>query len=105
MIIGTSYTDSNLQANSNYKYEISAWDGNANESSKSSVTIKTLAEPTPPSEGPSADLNNDGAYTVADLAEYKKLYRAGDSKADFNGNGSITVHDWALFLAAWKDGR
>lgn len=106
MVISTSYTDSNLQPGANYQYQVSAWDGNENESSKASLTVKTEAEPKPPvDDGPSADLNNDGAFTIADLAIYKTWYKANNSKADFNGDGKVTVHDWAKFLAAWKAGR
>lgn len=105
VILGTGYTDNNLLSDSTYRYEVSAVDAAGNESSKTALTVKTEAEPQPPSDDPSADLNGDGAFTVSDLGIYKTLYKSGDLQADFNGDGELTVSDWGIFLGAWKEGR
>jgi probable HAF family extracellular repeat protein len=45
-----------------------------------------------------ADVNGDGSVNVQDFLVYLQAFAAADSSADLNGDGSVTVQDFLVFL-------
>lgn len=51
-----------------------------------------------------ADLNRDGALTLADFVAFRQAYVAGDLAADFDGSGELTLGDFVAFRNAYVAG-
>lgn len=51
-----------------------------------------------------ADFNGDGQLTVADFAAFRAAYLGGDMRCDFSGNGALDVADFAVFRSEYLTG-
>ncbi|MGE7946717.1 lytic polysaccharide monooxygenase [Lysinibacillus sp. NPDC093688] len=90
----TSFMDMNLQANTTYKYAVTAVDAAGNESIKSSVLTVTTKE-----QGASYEQwSSYKAYTKGDKVEHQgKVYEAVQS---YQGYGDP---NWIFALSLWKE--
>ncbi|MBY0600191.1 lytic polysaccharide monooxygenase [Bacillus bingmayongensis] len=89
----TSFMDMNLQANTTYKYAVTAVDAAGNESIKSNILTVTTKE-----QGSSYEQwDPSKAYKKGDRVEHQgKIYEAVQ---DYQGNGDPT---WISALSLWK---
>jgi hypothetical protein len=49
---------------------------------------------------PSTDLDQNNSTTIGDIPRFVTLMRNGDLSADFDGDGRVTMSDFAILLAA-----
>lgn len=97
VVVGTSNTasfmDKNLQANTTYKYTVTAVDAAGNESIQSNILTVTTKEQSSSYE----QWDPNKAYTKGDRVEHQgKAYEAVQS---YQGNGDPS---WIFALSLWK---
>lgn len=93
----TSFTDSNLAANTSYTYTIVAVDAAGNTSTTpAAITAVTLSYKV-------SDLNKDGVVDQKDLAYFINKYGSTDATCDLNKDGSVDLIDLAIFIFHYKE--
>jgi len=90
----TSYTDNNVDADTQYDYRVQAVDPSGNTSNRSStLTVITTAK--------DGDFNGDGTVNVLDLSIFLNSWGTTDPVTDMNGDGLVNIFDFSLFLSKW----
>ncbi len=93
----TAYSNTGLQANTTYTYQVSAYDAAGNQSSQSSQ-----ASATSQSAYSSADLSQDGYVNSVDFGILMSYWGSSSRPAaDLNQDGYVNSVDFGIMMSQW----
>lgn len=94
--VGTSFSDTGLELNTEYTYYVVAIDEAGNTSDPSAeVTAKTHRK--------TGDLNGDNEIDIFDLSVLLSAWEETDQNSDLNDDGIVDILDLSILLSNWGE--